>query len=77
MSTFSVFQNGATATSTPVEAGLVSGTGSLKLKGVRSGRAGADWSGFINLYESLNIKSCRTTLTQLVQSVSAMTITII
>jgi hypothetical protein len=46
MSTFSLFRNGATAASAPAEAGSASGTGSLKPKSVRSGRAGAESSGF-------------------------------
>jgi hypothetical protein len=46
MSTFSLFLNGATAALEAAESGTASGAGSLKPKSVRSGRAGAESSGF-------------------------------
>ena len=47
MSTFSLLRNGATAAPSPAEAaGSASEAGSLKPKSVRSGRAGAESSGF-------------------------------
>jgi hypothetical protein len=58
MSTFSLFQNGATATSTPVEAGSASGTGSLKPKSVRSRHADAKWSGFPASVASTGASTC-------------------
>jgi hypothetical protein len=58
MSTFSLFQNGATATSTSMEAGSASGTGSLKPKSVRSGRADANWSGFPASVASMGASTC-------------------
>jgi hypothetical protein len=58
MSTFSLFQNGATVTSTPAEAGSASGTGSLKPKNVRSGRADVKWSGFPASVASTGASTC-------------------
>jgi hypothetical protein len=58
MSTFSLFQNGATATSTSMEAGSASGTGSLKPKSVRSGHADVNWSGFPASVASTGASTC-------------------